>query len=335
MKIVSHVTNDQVASVYLADFGQDRWAEFVESVQPPIPRDKKWVLIVSTLFGCPVGCKMCDAGDHYRGKVSEHDMFAQIDFLVRRRYPDGRVPAEKFKIQFARMGDPAFNQDVLSVLERLPGMYDSGGLIPSVSTVAPKGCDSFFDGLLALKQRTYAQGRFQMQFSIHSTDPAMRDWLTPIKKWDFPRISDYGQRFHQNGDRKITLNFALARDVAVESQVLLKYFDPDTFIIKITPINPTYSTVKNKLASYIDPHDRQADSDKLLQELRSVGYDVLLSIGEVEENKIGSNCGQYLRRHLDTVDKLDDAYTYAVQTPSADRQPNLPDIATRSAGIRA
>jgi 23S rRNA (adenine2503-C2)-methyltransferase len=32
--------------------------------------------------------------------------------------------------------------------------------------------------------------------------------------------------------------------------------------------------------------------------MRSAGYDVILSIGEVEENRIGSNCGQYVTRHL-------------------------------------
>lgn len=314
MKIVSKVSNEQIASVYIGDFGEGRMVEFVESVQPPIPREKKWVLIVSTLYGCPVGCRMCDAGEQYKGKVSERNMLAQIDFMVRQRYPDGKVPAEKFKIQFARMGEPAFNDDVLAVLEKLPGMYDRGGLLPSVSTVAPKGCDSFFEKLAEIKARKYGGGQFQMQFSIHSTDTKMRDWLVPVSKWSFETISAYGERFYEVGDRKVTLNFALARDVPVDGQVLLKYFDPAKFIIKITPINPTYSTVKNKLVSYIDPHDREAQGDKLLGELRLAGYEVLLSIGEVEENKIGSNCGQYLTRHLDAEKKLDDAYSYEVQT---------------------
>lgn len=326
MRIVAKTANDQIASVYVADFGQGRMAEFVESVQPPIPREKKWVLIVSTLYGCPVACKMCDAGERYQGKISAPDMLAQIDFLVRQRYPQGLVPAEKFKVQFARMGDPAFNRDVLTVLEKLPGIYDRGALIPSVSTVAPLGCQTFFDGLLDIKKRLFNRGRFQMQFSIHSTDPATRDWLTPIKKWSFSRISDYGNEFYTPGDRKITLNFALARNVPVEPEVLLRHFDPEKFILKITPINPTHSTARNELTSYVDPHDRRAHSDSLLQKLRAAGYQVLLSIGEVEENKIGSNCGQYLSRHLRSPDTLQDAYTYTVQqtdalTPSEQKDP--------------
>ena len=141
----------------------------------------------------------------------------------------------------------------------------------------------------------------------------MRDWLIPVRKWDFSDISDFSERLYAPGDRKITLNFALARNVPVDPGVLLKYFDPDKFIIKITPINPTHSTVKNELASYIDPYDRQADSDKLLQELRLAGYQVLLSIGEVEENRIGSNCGQYLSRHLRADEPLEDAYSYTIE----------------------
>ena len=104
---------------------------------------------------------------------------------------------------------------------------------------------------------------------------------------------------------------------ALNGNVLLRHFDPGKFIIKITPINPTHSTARNELTSYVDPYDCHAESDRLLQKLRAAGYQVLLSIGEVEENKIGSNCGQYLSRHLRSDESLEDAYTYTVQAADA------------------
>jgi len=36
----------------------------------------------------------------------------------------------------------------------------------------------------------------------------------------------------------------------------------------------------------------------VIDKLRSSGYEVILSIGEVEENRIGSNCGQYVMQYL-------------------------------------
>ena len=159
MKILAKAGNEDVAVVYIAELSNGRLVEFVESVQPPIPREKKWVLILSTLFGCPAGCLFCDAGKDYRGRLSKADMISQIDFLIDTRFPDRKVPAGKFKIQFARMGDPAFNLNVLDVLEELPQLYDAPGLIPSVSTIAPAGCDRFFERLLEIKDKIY-KGKF-------------------------------------------------------------------------------------------------------------------------------------------------------------------------------
>ncbi|MCK4942927.1 MAG: radical SAM protein, partial [Candidatus Aminicenantes bacterium] len=61
MKILARAGTETVAMVYLAEMRASRFVEFVESVQPPQPRSEKWVLIISTLFGCPVDCEMCDA----------------------------------------------------------------------------------------------------------------------------------------------------------------------------------------------------------------------------------------------------------------------------------
>jgi 23S rRNA (adenine2503-C2)-methyltransferase len=272
--------------------------EFVESTQPPLTRREKWVLIVSVLYGCPVGCLMCDAGDTYRGRLTADELLAQIDYLIRLRYPDGGVPIPKFKIQFARMGEPAMNPAVLDVLRMLPQRYELPGFVPSVSTVAPLGCSSFFDQLLEIKESLYPQ-QFQLQFSIHTTDPGIRDRLVPAPKWDFGRVAAYGERFRRSGGKKISLNFALARGVPVDPQTLLRHFSPASFLVKITPVNPTYRARENRLVSYLDPERRE--ESRLVEALRDAGYEVIVSIGEREENQIGSNCGQFVLRHLTHV----------------------------------
>ncbi len=297
MQILDTIGREDIATVYIADLGQGRLVEFVESTQPPLPRDKKWVLIVSVLLGCPVKCLMCDAGDDYKGRLSKEEIFLQIDYLIRRRFLDRVVAVEKFKIQFARMGEPALNPSVIDVLDEMPLRYDAPGFTPSVSTVAPCGSDSFFDRLLELKRRRYSGGRFQLQFSVHTTDDELRHKIVPVKKWSFARIARYGESFHENGDQKIVLNFALAEGMPVDARILSEYFSPEKFLIKITPINPTHRAVQNELMSYIDAYCEREDYP-VVDELRSSGYDVILSIGEVEENRIGSNCGQYVMQHL-------------------------------------
>jgi 23S rRNA (adenine2503-C2)-methyltransferase len=311
MKIVAHTGREDIAMLYIMEFEGGKFVECVEAIQPPLPRERKWVLLISTLFGCPVKCRMCDAGGGYQGKLSAEQIFAQIDFLVNNRYPQGRIPAEQFKIQLARMGEPALNNAVLKVLDELPNRYHAPGLMPSLSTIAPAGREAFFEQLLTIKSRHYRNGRFQFQFSIHTSDETLRKHLIPVPTWSFAQMSAYGQRLHQPGDRKITLNFALAQGNPVDPQVLLQYFDPDQFLIKITPLNPTHQAKEHGLSSHIDPY-KTSHNDELISELTSAGYEVILSIGEVEENFIGSNCGQYVLRHLRSQNPLKDGYTYPV-----------------------
>jgi 23S rRNA (adenine2503-C2)-methyltransferase len=302
LKVLFEKGDEALARVFVAEIRDGHRIELVESTQPPVPRSEKWVLIVSTLLGCPVRCLICDAGGSYDGRLSVEEILAQVDFLVRRRYPDGKVPVPRFKIQFARMGDPAFNPAVIDALIALPTRFDAPGLIPSLSTVAPAGTGPFFEELLRVKQRLYGGGRFQMQFSLHSTDELARRRLVPVKCWSFAQIAEYGMRFHAPGDRKITLNFAAARGVPLEAQVLREVFDPERFIVKLTPINPTLAAGKSGLVSLLDATDLSA-AKQVAARFAARGFETILSFGDARENEIGSNCGMYVAGARDKISR--------------------------------
>jgi 23S rRNA (adenine2503-C2)-methyltransferase len=80
MKVHATAGNEDIAMVYIVETSSGHLVECVESIQQPLPREKKWVLLVSTMFGCPVGCLMCDAGGYYHGKPTRDEIFDQIDF---------------------------------------------------------------------------------------------------------------------------------------------------------------------------------------------------------------------------------------------------------------
>lgn len=292
MKVIARAGDERIAVVYVAEDDAGRRVEFVESVEPPYPRERKWVNILSNLHGCPIRCSFCDAGSRYQGRVSAEGMFDQIDILVRSRYPDRRIPCEKWKIQFARMGEPAFNREVLDVLRQLPDRYDAPGLLPSVSTVAPRGCERFFRELLEVKQALYPE-QFQFQFSLHSTDPAQRREMIPAPTWSMAEMAEYGRQIHAGRGRKVTLNFALGRGITVEPKDVRSTFDPEVFLIKLTPMNPTVRAATGGYLDDSDPHERVRE---VAGRFRDEGYAVIESVGELEENAIGSNCGQYLER---------------------------------------
>ncbi len=310
MKIIAHTGNDNLAAVYIAETEVGRCIEFVESVQPPRSRDEKWVNIVSTLYGCPGKCRFCDAGHFYYGKLSAEDILAQLDFLVDLHFPDKKVNTRQWKIQFARMGDPAYNPAVIDVLRALPERFDAPGLFPSVSTIGPRGASRFFNQLTGIRDKLY-RGRFQLQFSIHTTDRSTRDWLIPVPKMGFAEMAEYGRAFHRPGERKVTLNFALADNLPVSATKLLEYFDPEVFLIKITPVNPTHRAKENDILTNIRPEDTDHPT---IRKLADAGYQVVFSFGEREENNIGSNCGQFLRELQESRKSLGNAYNYPLRT---------------------
>jgi 23S rRNA (adenine2503-C2)-methyltransferase len=255
---------------------------------------------------------MCDAGGFYHGKISKERLLDQLDFMVHRHYPDGVIPCKQLKIQFARMGEPTFNPAVLDVLKTLPTHYQAPGLMPSLSTIAPKGVDDFLEELIGIKDQYYANGQFQFQFSLHTSDQELRKKLIPVKTWSFEEMQAYGDRYYKPGDRKITLNFALAKDIPLQPEDLIPYFDPEKFLIKITPLNPTYTAETHGLESHIDTETGQM-SGQVVESLEDAGYRVIVSVGELEENRIGSNCGQFVLKHVMAESKLASGYIYKIE----------------------
>jgi len=308
VRVIQQTQENEIANVYVAETDSGRRFEFVESTQPPMSIREKWVLIISTLYGCPVDCKFCDAGGSYQGRLSHDELLFQIDYLIRKRFPDGFIDTDKFKIQFARMGEPSFNTNVLDVLEQLPSRYSMRNFIPSLSSIAPASTEQFFERLLKIKKELYDKS-FQLQFSIHSTDRDQRDRLMPIRKMSFEDIAAYAKQLYSPGGKKLTLNFAIGADYIIQPEKIKNIFDPEIFLIKVTPVNPTFKAMQNNIRSLVNP---ETSHYPVIDAFKECGYEVLLSIGEWEENKIGSNCGQYVSQMQGAANE--EMYTYCLKT---------------------
>lgn len=284
MKVIEEHGKPGLATVYVAKTEQGL-VEFTQALDRPLPKEKKFVIIVSTLYGCPVNCLMCDAGKEYHGRVSKEDILAQINHVIQKNFPEG-INCEKLKIHFSRVGEPAYNIDVLEAIKELPPQA-----MPCVSTIAPATQTEFFEELLKVKEQRKS---FQLQFSIHTTDAKKRDEVIPVKKWSFDEINEYGERFVKEGDRKVTLNFATIKGNAIDPKTINKHFNPKKFLVKVTPVNPNESVKEHGLESFVDPE--KPEVKELFQELEENGFETILSIGDLEENKVKSNCGQILNR---------------------------------------
>jgi 23S rRNA (adenine2503-C2)-methyltransferase len=220
-------------------------------------------------------------------------MAAQIDHLALARFPEGKVTSRMWKIQLARMGEPTLNPAVLGFVRALAD-ENHDNLVISLSTVAPSNCAPFIQELKVIKDTAF-KGKFQLQFSIHSTDDESRLRLIPTRCLALPEIAALGRQFRCQDDKKVTLNFVVMKDVPIDVERIARLFEPSSFIIKLTPLNPTYRAQFHTIRSGFDP-ERPETVAVLVSNFEDKGFEVILSIGELEENQIGSNCGQYVNR---------------------------------------
>ena len=294
-RLLASQGDPELALVHLLQWGDDPRArvETVDSIDPRYPRRDKSCIIISTQLGCAVGCLMCDASGAFHGNLTAAQILDQVRFVLAQR--PGLLETTKLKVHFARMGEPAHNAAaVLEALEALPEVLPAPGLMPALATVAPAGSQAFLTSLGHIKDRLYSGGRFQLQLSLNSTDPEVRARLMPTPQLPMDEVARLGGAFFHPGDRKVALNFALARGVPVDPDVLAASFSADRFMVKLTPVNPTERARTHGLDTVLSAGSPEA-AQRLVGGLRGRGFDVVVSIGEPEEIRIGSNCGQLVR----------------------------------------
>jgi 23S rRNA (adenine2503-C2)-methyltransferase len=302
MRIVETRTAEGLGTLYLADLGsggEERLIEFVDTREPGVPKARKWVFMISTQVGCAVGCRMCDAGAAgYGGNLSVAEMLGQVRFVARRNPALDLRRHPKVKVHFARMGEPSLNPAVLPALRALAREAPNRGLIASISTVAPKTpvVAPWFEELRRVKDECYPGGRFQLQFSLHAADEGRRGAIVPIRKWSLTEVAAYGRRWMRPGDRRVTLNFAPGPGEGLDDAAIARVFDPEHFLVKVTPVNPTEAAVRGGCVRVW--HRTPGDLGAAARRLRSRGFKVVLSPSTAAELEGETSCGQLWSRRL-------------------------------------
>jgi len=266
--------------------------EFVDGLAEGRGRRDKWVIGVSTMYGCPVRCVFCDAAHSYSGRVSAEGLLEQVRAVLDLHPEDIQVCA-KLKVHFQRMGEPSLSGEVLTAIAALPSLLERRRFWPCIASVAPVGSERWFEDLLGLR-RAMRDATFQLQFSINSTDPVVRRRIMPAKLLPLRWVADYTRSFYEAGQRKPCLNFALAHGWPLDADTILRLFDPSKVLIKVTPLNPTVMGARHGLRSMLGSGETEK-LDKELDVLRRAGFECLWDWGNVLDNVLGSNCGQSIR----------------------------------------
>lgn len=260
-----------------------------------MPLTEKWVVTISTQYGCSMNCKFCDVPKVGPGKnATYNDLIGQIETALS-MHPE-ITATKRLNIHFARMGEPTWNPDVLQCardIRKAIRPYIGRSLVhPVVSTMLPKNNKNlipFLQDWIDIKNYDY-RGDAGLQFSINSTDDKQRDYLFSGNSLSLKEISEIGRLLPDPVGRKYALNFALADDTIIDADKLADLFSPHKFMVKITPLHKTDACEDNDLKTsggydYFTPY-----KDKELALIKA-GFDVIVFVPSYDEDNGLITCG--------------------------------------------
>ncbi len=258
---------------------------------PIMPLEKKWVITISTQYGCSMNCTFCDVPKVGRGRnATLNDMTNQIETAML-LHPEVTW-TERLNIHFARMGEPTWNKQTLAVARWLKMEIDKTHRVhPVISTMMPRGNKFLTDYLgswMNIKNHVY-DGEAGLQLSINSTNEDERTIMFNGNALDLHGIWKIMSALPPPKGRKITLNFAVA-GYEINPSVLLRFFDPQHYIIKLTPMHKTAMAVANGIETdgdYTTMHPYREHEAAF----KRAGYDVLVFIASVDEDLGRITCG--------------------------------------------
>jgi len=265
-----------------------------------MPLSEKWVVTLSTQYGCPMRCTFCDVPKvQWRGNASVSDLKNQL-YNALSLFHDVKY-TERLNIHFARMGEPIFNESVFSFTRwmylRKSQIQEETGirietLHPVLTTSLPRKLRNIQQRILnwcEIKNDVY-NGQAGLQFSINSTDEEQRHQMFSGMSLTLDELSEMAKTMPDPVSRKYCLNFAFSTDFKIDADKLVSLFSPDKFMVKITPIHNN-NACKNNNIKTVDGYNsfypyRQAEED-----LKRVGFDVLVFIPSMDEENGLVTCG--------------------------------------------
>lgn len=260
-----------------------------------MPLSEKWVITISTQYGCSMNCRFCDVPKVGRGlNATLNDLTNQVIEGLK-LHPEIKA-TKRLNLHYARMGEPTFNFDVIEhakQLHKVVNPYIGNSMIhPVISTMLPKANKSLMEFLnewCNIKNNLY-NGDAGLQFSINSVNNIQRNDMFSGNSLTLEEISEIGKILPFPKGRKYTLNFALADNYEVDAIKLSRLFNPDKFMCKITPIHKTTTSDENGIITNLG-YEKFTPYQEAETNLKSAGFDVIVFVPSYDEDLGLITCG--------------------------------------------
>ena len=265
-----------------------------------MPLSEKWVITVSTQYGCPMRCTFCDVPNvKFRGNATFEDLQKQFYNAIS-LFPSVKY-TERLNLHFARMGDPIFNENVFDfaiwAYKNKATIAEETGLSievfhPVLTTSLPRKFKHLEERIMQwcyIKNVIY-NGQAGLQFSINSTDEEQRSEMFSGMQLTLEELSVIANKMPAPLSRKYCLNFAYSTDFVIDAKKIRRLFDPKKFMCKITPIHNNNACRENDIKT-IGGYDSYYPYQKPEQDLREQGFDVLVFVPSLDEEDGLVTCG--------------------------------------------
>lgn len=265
-----------------------------------MPLSEKWVITVSTQYGCPMRCTFCDVPKvDWHGNASFDDLKTQFYNAIS-LFPGVRY-TERLNLHYARMGDPIFNKEVFNfsiwLYNNKRQIQEDTGL--SIEVIHPVLTTSLPNAFKSLKNRIMDwcdikndlyNGQAGFQFSINSTDEKQRTDMFSGMQLSLEDFAEIADKMPAPISRKYCLNFAYATNFEVDGRKIASLFDKEKFMCKITPIHNNNACRDNDIKT-IGGYESYYPYKKPEQSLLEQGFDVLVFVPSMDEEDGLVTCG--------------------------------------------
>lgn len=264
--------------------------------RPLMSLTNKWVITISTQYGCSMKCNYCDANKVGPGRNATIDDLRNQVIAAMDIHPKIRR-SNRLNLHFARMGEPTFNPNILMVTPMLADELEPADwhLHPVVSTMMPKD-NSNLEGFIQawIDQKRRLDGNAGLQISVNTTEEEAREEQfggSAMALEDAARLLE--KHVNVRRGRKVALNFALCDRYKIDAAKLKKLFNPRYFMCKITPIHETKACKDNNISTK-DGYSSYAPYREVENNLKASGFDVLVFIPSKEEDESRITCGNVI-----------------------------------------
>lgn len=258
--------------------------------------EEKWVITISTQYGCSMNCRFCDVPKVGKGvNATLADLINQTVYALT-LHPE-IIHTKRLNIHYARMGEPTFNKNVLihasGVKQLIKPRLGKSLIHPVISTMMPKRNTGLAEYLYIwcneIKNGIY-DGDAGLQLSINSTDEKQREFMFSGNAMALDEIGSLVKTLPYPKGRKYALNFALADEYIIDVNVLKRYFDPEVFMCKITPLHMTKSCIDNEIVT-TGGYETFTPYKEVEEQMKNAGYDVIVFVPSYDEDLGLITCG--------------------------------------------